>query len=245
MSRDGRRGSGRTAFGYYVPLFITVTLATGALTAWVWQQRDENNPSSPSDDEGLQYSDDPSHPPPPRPAPSDTQSTGVARPEDDGIVARVSSAIRRTPSPQQMFEHAKGTVTKAVGGVLGSIREEEGFGESERWREEASIQRSREGLGAAGAAGAVGAVGKQFTGRRKTAIIILDADILSQDAYQQEAGGYHTEDVVSFLVFQTCNAFLNSMANILDAVSTIAYSPYWTSDSPLCSSSHSKAAPFT
>jgi hypothetical protein len=38
---------------------------------------------------------------------------------------------------------------------------------------------------------------KQYTGRRKTVIVILDADVLGQEAQQQELNTYHNEDAVS------------------------------------------------
>ena len=51
--------SNRSALGFYVPLFLTVTVATAGLAAWVWSAREDSRDYSSDDD--LSYGDDSSH----------------------------------------------------------------------------------------------------------------------------------------------------------------------------------------
>ena len=139
--------SRRSALGYWVPLAVTVTIATAGLAAWVWSERKDDS-SSDEDDDDLSYGEDretsrksrqPKH-----------GNIEVAQ-DDEGLVARMSGAIRRTPSPQQLIDGASRRVTATVaaagamvGGALTSIREEnqgnDHFGDHSRWSEEAEIK---------------------------------------------------------------------------------------------------------
>ncbi|EEQ28542.1 hypothetical protein McanMca71_005327 [Microsporum canis] len=129
MSEYNRgRTSGRSALGYWVPLVITVGVATAGLAAWVWSERQSDD-----DDEGLGYHDG-NAPITLEPGSGDTHSRGVTTATDDGsMISRFQGAWRRTPSPKQFFDGASQSVVAGVaaagamvGGALSSIREEGG-----------------------------------------------------------------------------------------------------------------------
>lgn len=139
--------SQRTTLGYWVPLVLTVTVATIGLAAWVWKERGDDD-----DDEDKNINDGRPPPgyenagqPPYTPGPQLPQS------DDPGLVARMQGALRRTPSPQQFFDEAGRRVVAGVtaagvvvGGALGSIREEDkgDYEDHSRWSEEAAAARA-------------------------------------------------------------------------------------------------------
>lgn len=161
--RRGGAGTGfsstgnRTALGYWLPLALTAGVATVSIAAWIWSERHDGDDE---DDRrhGGEGSYQPPAPgsdyPPPSYASGDyARSVGAeALPEDasydHGVVARMQGALRRTPSPQQIFDGASKRVVAGVtaagafvGGALTSIREDnkgEGdFEDHSRWSEEA------------------------------------------------------------------------------------------------------------
>ncbi|KAL1880336.1 hypothetical protein Plec18167_003740 [Paecilomyces lecythidis] len=146
FSASGRR----TALGYWVPLAVTVTVATIGLAAWIWSERNDDD----EDDGGYgEYREGDDLPPgyesvpPGAPIPeyARTTSTDLRDQDNAGMMARMQGALRRTPSPQQIFDGASRRVVAGVaaagamvGGALTSIREE-GRGDFEdhsRWSEE-------------------------------------------------------------------------------------------------------------
>ncbi|KAI9726522.1 MAG: hypothetical protein M1828_001344 [Chrysothrix sp. TS-e1954] len=78
--------------------------------------------------------------------------------EQEGFVAQMRGAIRRTPSPQKLYEGAKERVTagfQAVGKGLTSITEEkDDYVDHERWSEEADSKDERDGTAMTTAAAA-------------------------------------------------------------------------------------------
>ncbi|MCJ1315004.1 hypothetical protein MMC15_000318 [Xylographa vitiligo] len=137
----------RSTFGYWVPLVLTVTVATIGLAAWIWNER--------SDDDD--YDDNRKRPGGPPPVygnvgpgqPAYARGPEILQPDDASMMARMSGALRRTPSPQQIFDGASRRVVAgvaaagaAVGGALSSIREEDkrDFEDHSRWSEEAKAQ---------------------------------------------------------------------------------------------------------
>lgn len=137
--------------GYWIPLAVTVGIATISVAAWIWSERQENE----DDDEARDYPDDFNQPPPPAgyeggpPGADFARSTGAdARQEDGSVIARMQGALRRTPSPQQLFDGASRRVAAGVaaagamvGGALSSITEERGdFEDHSRWSEEADLR---------------------------------------------------------------------------------------------------------
>jgi hypothetical protein len=220
--RNTRRSnaSSRGTFSYWLPLAFTVTVATVGLVAWVWSER--------NDDE----EDD--HPPPPgdnvypRPDygrnPDGTVRTGPpsyadVRPGEvaygtapvqpgpeqaQSYMARMSGALRRTPSPQQMFDGVSRTVAggvaaagAVVGSALGSIMEEDknAYRDHKTWSEEAEAR----GVAAVSPVppGGIemrsnsipGVVATpripQSNGKRKTVAIVVSADT-SMDDYDED-----------------------------------------------------------
>ncbi|KAJ5146737.1 hypothetical protein N7526_000089 [Penicillium atrosanguineum] len=151
--RRGGAGAGfsatgrRTALGYWIPLALTVGVATISVAAWIWSERsDDDEDDRPFEGEGP-------YPPPVRPIliflllPTPQKDTQEA--QDLNFMARMQGALRRTPSPQQIFDGASRRVVAGVtaagalvGGALTSIREE-GRGDFEdhtRWSEEAAAR---------------------------------------------------------------------------------------------------------
>jgi hypothetical protein len=141
----------RSVFGHWVPLVITVTLASAGIAAWVWSAREDHDSttSGTSDDEDLSYGEEArtqrEHDRDNRKPPSYGVSEGVVREGEEhgehgaaaqgGIVADVGRGVRevmrRTPSPQQAFDSVKrygaagvAAAGAVVGGALSSIREE-------------------------------------------------------------------------------------------------------------------------
>lgn len=219
------RGSSRRrgVWGHWVPLALTVTIATVGLAAWVWSQRNENeddhHDTEPIPDdldyENGDYGDNPAYgasrgdsgggggdgvtstsprraggdPRPGEPGygTTTTQQEGAA-----GWGARMSGALRRTPSPQQFLDSAGKTVVAgvaaagaAVGTALASIREEDkaAYADHETWSEEADAKRDRP----AGSSKTGGA-----TGRRKTVAIVVSADTHTDDL---DLDGFHEHAV--------------------------------------------------
>lgn len=203
---DRRQSSSRrTTFGYWVPLIVTVTVATAGFAAWVWSERRDDDESS--DDDNLSYGEERE-----RLHGDGMVSHGVVR-EDEGLMSRVHGVLRRTPSPQEFFDTvSKKTVASvaaaagAAGAALASIREEDkdDFGDHSRWSEEAALRRQVEARSAQ-SAGAVDTQAKsfvasvrgvpQYTGRRKTVAIVVSAEHLMDNPHEDDAN-YRSENAV-------------------------------------------------
>ena len=234
----------RTAWGYWLPLAVTVTVATAGLVAWVWNERKDD------DDDDLAYRP-PGQAGPPPPGPGYTNApppSGYGPPppgygsgpppgfqgpapgfegpppaqgpfppgpdgrgaEEQSIAARMSGALRRTPSPQQIFDGARRNVVAgvtaagaAVGGALSSITEEGkgGYEDHSRWSEEADSQHgepSRKGPELRDLEGSTSS--RQTTqstikasGKRKTVAIVVSAETNYEHS---EGAEYHQEHAV-------------------------------------------------
>ena len=244
----------RTAWGYWIPLAVTVTVATAGLVAWVWSERKDNEeedlpPGAPPPGYGNAPPPATGYGPPPQgygsppsgsqgplgfDGPPGQQPYAPRQPpyvpgpegrgaEDESIVARMSGALRRTPSPQQILDGASRRVVAgvtaagaAVGGALSSIREEDktDYEDHSRWSEEAD---SHTGV----ATGRVGPEmrdlessssttvrqaaysGAKTGGKRKTVAIVVSAET---DYEHNEDADYHQEHAVSL----QCSFFLTS-----------------------------------
>ncbi len=238
--------SRRTAWGYWVPLAVTVTVATAGLVAWIWKERsDEEEDDVPPGQPPTGYGSDPPPPsgyfpppqsyqdppspgfqgppgqppygPDPRDQPPFAPGPGGPQAEDESIVARMSGALRRTPSPQQIFDGARRNVVAgvtaagaAVGGALSSITEEEkaGYEDHSRWSEEAESQNGRPHAGrgpdlqdlessSSVTARQATQSGAKAGGRRKTVAVVVSAET---DYEHSEDAGYHQEHAVSLVL---------------------------------------------
>ena len=192
----------RSTLGYWIPLALTVTVATVGIAAWIWSERKDGDDDDSYDrkDDGRPpsgYGDAGSGQPPYQRGPE-----GRGPPiEDQGMLARMSGAIRRTPSPQQIFDGASRRVVAGVtaagavvGGALSSIREEDkqDFEDHSRWSEEAE---SRTGEAASTSRARQGSQPGAKPGKRKTVAIVLSADT---DYHGHSADvSYHQEHAVS------------------------------------------------
>ncbi|KAF2683664.1 hypothetical protein K458DRAFT_367972 [Lentithecium fluviatile CBS 122367] len=207
---DRRQSSSsrRTTFGYWVPLVFTVTVATAGLAAWVWSERRDDDES---DDADLSYGEDgEGKMPEPARGSRDGMSQGVVR-DDESIIGRVQGVIRRTPSPQQLFDSvSKKTAAgiaaagAAAGAALASIREEDrdDFADHNRWTEEAEMKRQVEAQSSQ-SQGAVDTQAKSFAasvrggpstgGRRRTVAIVVSAESQMDNPHEEE-GSYRSEN---------------------------------------------------
>ncbi|KAL8686153.1 MAG: hypothetical protein Q9218_007310 [Villophora microphyllina] len=187
--------SRRSPLGYWVPLALTVTVATVGLVAWVWSERKDHD-----DDD---YYDDPkreNHSSPderelgPGGVPYHPTGSGPQL-QDESFITRMSGAIRRSPSPQQIFDGASRRVVAgmtaagaAVGGALSAIREEDrrDFEDHSRWSEEAETRATTATASAPPDQRAIQATmsatqsssGRTREGKkRKTIAVVVSADI--------------------------------------------------------------------
>ncbi|KAH9869982.1 hypothetical protein J1614_006903 [Plenodomus biglobosus] len=225
---DRRQSSTKTrsALGFYVPLILTVTVATAGLAAWVWSAREDSQEYSSDDD--LSYGEDSSQEKRHGKAPLGEVrrdvtglSQGITHDDDynnqnnndnNSFLGRAQGVIRRTPSPQQLFDSvSKKTAAglaaagAAAGAALASIREEdkdEAFGDHNRWSEEAAIRRSVEAQSRDSAAAVDTQTksfaasiknGPQYTGKRRTVVLVVSAESL-MDRDDDDHGAYRSEN---------------------------------------------------
>ncbi|KAJ4337256.1 hypothetical protein N0V87_004756 [Didymella glomerata] len=205
----------RSTFGYWVPLVLTVTVATAGLAAWVWSERRDDEDES-SEDDNLSYGEESDRKTPRGAhnnsghAPLNRDATGLSQGVvgQDDLMSRVQGVIRRTPSPQQVFD----TVSKktaagwaAAGAALASIREEDkddAYGDHSRWSEEAAIRRNVEAQSAQSNsavdeqarafAASVRGSGNNASGKRKTVVLVVSAESL-MDVHDDD-GSYRSEN---------------------------------------------------
>ena len=158
VRRSQPASSRRGAFSYWIPLALTVTVATFGIAAWIWSERqnDEDDEPPPGDQVRPDYGrnvDGSIRAGPPSYAGGDLRpgetgfGTTQQRPEEtQSYMARMSGALRRTPSPQQFMEGASRSVVAGVaaagavvGSALSSIREEDknAYKDHKTWSEEA------------------------------------------------------------------------------------------------------------
>jgi hypothetical protein len=226
------QSSRRGTFSYWLPLAITVTAATAAIVAWVWSERnddeDELPPPGPypGPDHGpSRYGRNPdgSFQAPPSfrselRAGEAGYGTIPAQPrqeENQSYVARMSGALRRTPSPQQFMEGASRSVVAGVaaagavvGSALSSIREEDknAYKDHKTWSEEAEARASGVSPGPVPPPqqiemrpGTIPGVSPTArvpvgNGRRKTVAVVVSADTHLDDLDEDE-GSFHQHAV--------------------------------------------------
>lgn len=223
MSDGRRRRSGptgfsstgnRTALGYWVPLAVTVTAAAIGLAAWVWSERGDDDDEEDNEghkeyygqrEDNAPFKPETAHeydPSDPRYSSRSLETDAYGRPiaDDASMISRVQGALRRSPSPQQIFDGASKRVAAGVaaagaafGGALSSIREEDrgDFEDHSRWTEEANARAIAAGapLPAAGQPTMSGALpagappASQLTSskKRKTVAIVVSSAVTSQD----------------------------------------------------------------
>lgn len=194
MPYDRYEGGGsrykRGVWSHWVPLVVTVTVATAGLAAWAWSQRKDEHgaqekieePEPDLDYENADYGDNPPYgasddrPKPPQPPPAGTDNHAAAAPlgsqqePDTSWGARMSGALRRTPSPQHFFDSTGRTVAAgmaaagaAMGKALSSIREEDKpYGDRNPWSEEADAKKDRASV--------------STNDKRKTVAVVVSAD---------------------------------------------------------------------
>ena len=203
----------RSFMGYWMPLVLTVGVATIGIAAWIWsEQGDEDDDYYPRRD--YDDSGDESYPtPPPGCIPpsrrhrgdvmdpvepgtepyTTSSETGLYRdlpdqPDDSGMLARMQGALRRTPSPQEIFGGASKRVAAgmaAAGAFVGlSTIREEGRGDFEdhtRWSEEVESRNNENNRRASSASQAVmsGALsssrGIDQSKTRKSVVIVVSS----------------------------------------------------------------------
>lgn len=198
-----RQPARRSALAYWLPLAVTVTIATVGIAAWIWSERNDDDDD---DDRGIYGRPDYGRNPdgsvrtgPPsyadvRPGEVANGTTQQRPEESQSYMARMSGALRRTPSPQQFMEGASRTVVAGVaaagavvGSALSSIREEDknAYKDHKTWSEEADRLPGPSSSGPApgiemrsvseaGIAAAPKA--PAGNGRRKTVAIVVSAD---------------------------------------------------------------------
>ncbi len=225
----GRRPApaSRSAFGYWLPLIVTATVATAGIAAWIWSERRDSEEYDDDSDHGRRRDgvDDSTSPGYDNNGldPSSATARGrEIRMQDDtspGLMARMSGAIRRSPSPQQMLDGASKRVVAGVtaagavvGGALSSIREEDkdDYGDHSRWSEEADARSSDGDRRVAGStrdqpsgkrASILGSskstasgTSQRTSGKRKTVAIVISAESNSADHDHEDS--YHREEAV-------------------------------------------------
>ncbi|KAK3298015.1 uncharacterized protein B0H64DRAFT_340079 [Chaetomium fimeti] len=186
----------RGVWSHWVPLAVTVTVATAGVAAWIWSLRkddDHEDTEQPADVQDLDY-DNADYGDNPAYGASRDGAVGPKTPTFGGAQPQAESsssgwaALRRSPSPQQFFDNARRTVAAgvtaagaAVGSALAAIREEDksAYADHETWSEEADAKQDR----AAGPSQS-----KDVNKRRKKVAIVISADSRLDDI---DADGFH------------------------------------------------------
>ncbi|KAI2784159.1 hypothetical protein F4815DRAFT_271031 [Daldinia loculata] len=194
-SYDSSRSRRRGVWGHWVPIVVTLTVATVGVAAWAWSQRsnereDEESDVEPADldYENADYGENPPYGATSRPStrPDDVgHGAGEIHPEASGVSAGWGS--RRTPSPHRFFSSASKTVAAGVAGVgaavgsaLAAIRDDDkdAYADHETWSEEAEARKEKPAPPQP----------RDSTRRRKTVAIVVSANTNTNDL---DAEGFH------------------------------------------------------
>lgn len=175
-----------------MPLIMTVSVATIGLAAWIWSEREDDDESYDGPGPDRWRRDDGSIQTAP-PGYGDLRQgeaaygTTTGRPdENQNLVARMSGALRRTPSPQQFFDGASRAVGASVaaagavvGNALSSIREEDknAYKDHKTWSEEAESRRPADVKDSNAATRSSQAQKAPFNGKRRTVAMVVSADV--------------------------------------------------------------------
>lgn len=153
-SYDSSRSRRRGAWGHWVPLVLTVAVASAGVAAWVWSQRfkdddeEEELAHAHLDYENADYGENPAYGATgsrtlgtsvnPGASRAGSVTYGVTEDAQADTISNAGSgwgmpsALRRTPSPHQFFSHAGKTIASgasavgaAMGSALAAIREED------------------------------------------------------------------------------------------------------------------------
>ncbi|PON23674.1 hypothetical protein TGAM01_v207321 [Trichoderma gamsii] len=177
------RGSSRSRRGvwsHWVPLAVTLTVATAGLAAWVWSQRKESpedhttEPDPGLDYENADYGENPAYgasterrrlaPPPEQGRQRDQSYATGSETAEGGWGSRVSSAF--TSNPGKTVAAGVAAAGAAVGKALASIREEDKpEHDSTPWPEEREVRREKGP-----------APPQSVHKKRKTVAIVISAD---------------------------------------------------------------------
>jgi len=176
---------GRSALGYWLPLVVTVTIATAGLAAWIWSERQHDNDDDDNDRQDDAEDDTYDHP---LDYPEDIPQTREQAPDagDQGFLSRVAS---RTPSPQRFLDNAGQRIRSAVGlsGSSAAGKQEErgdpAFSDNEHWNEEAETKRSMRATSSSHAANKP----------KRTVVVVLNGE------EQEDAHMHDVEHAVSFV----------------------------------------------
>jgi hypothetical protein len=232
----GRQNNGRSVIGYWVPLVFTVAVATGGIAAWIWSEVKDRDEHEEYPDDRRRFEDNPpgydgrpgegpsgqipGQMPGQMPGQFPGQASGrdFEQGEDASFTARMSGALRRTPSPQQLFDGASKKVAAGVaaagavvGSALQSIREED---PNEHGRPSYAQRPSGDNnVGISGSRNVADSgfvrktSGDQYRNvRRKTVAVVISAE--HELAGLEQDDGYPTEEAVSY---QPRNRVLESM----------------------------------
>jgi len=225
--RQPTRSSNRGTFSYWLPLAFTVTAATIGIAAWVWSERsedDDDKPTQPPRPGGNDHvypnygrnADGSIRTGPPSYAdvrPGEVAygtATNRQQEESQSYMARMSGALRRTPSPQQVFDGATRSVVAgvtaagaAVGSALSSIREEDknAYKDHKTWQEEQEIKAATTAMAkdkeielkTSDEPGVSTSRVAQPHTKRKTVAIVVSAD--SSHDFEEDDGGFHEHAV--------------------------------------------------
>ena len=207
MASNDRSSRRNGVWSHWVPLAVTLTVATAGVAVWAWSQRktnddDEHEPHLDyADYEHGDYGDNPPYgasnnenypPPPSQPPPRGEGGFQPGQQPPPGSEnqaptwqARMSGALRRTPSPQQFLDQTGKTVAAGVaaagavmGKALASIREEDkAYDGANPWSEEADAKRERTPPGSK---------------KRKVVALVVSAD---SEVHEGDDSTYHEHAV--------------------------------------------------
>lgn len=190
----------RGAFGYWVPLALTITVATVGIAAWIWSERqdddEDENPDYGRNPDGSARTAPPTYGSEIGPGEAGYGTASQAPEDNTGYMARMSDALRRTPSPQQFLDGASRTVAAgvaaagaAVGNALSTIREEDrsAYRDHETWSEEAESRRTQQQGSALGGSANTALV--QSSGQGKVVAVVVSANL--DHNHDNELGDHH------------------------------------------------------
>ena len=250
LERSSRRPSRRGTYTYWLPLAATITVATIGVVAWIWSERQESE----EDEDGPQG--DGTYPRPPYgqqgPSTGPPSYAGDLRPgeaaygtipaggmppqhrpeESQSYIARMSGALQRAPSPQQVIGGASRSVAAGVaaagaaagaviGSALSSIREEDknAYGDHKTWSEEAESRKNSTApppltpsasgqqiqMRESGNMGSMPTSRSTGNGKRKTVAIVVSAEAVDED-FEGGDSTFHQHAVSSKLQYRQCTS---------------------------------------